>query len=289
MSRLIAGAKLLFGLQLVGRNLDVFPDDVFLVSYPKSGNTWTRFLIGNLISKGEKADFSSINRIIPDPEALTKRAANQLPRPRILKSHQYFDPRYPKVIYIVRDPRDVAVSQYHFQRKRRVIQDGYPIEEFVRGFIRGETSIYGSWGENAASWLATRHGQSNFLLLRYEDMLEDTRQALAKVAAFLDICATPERLQLAVENSSADHMRELEKSQAKLWSTTKNTRQDVPFVRAAKSSEWKSELPHESVAEIESAWGHLMRYLGYETEPSPGSSPETDRNLMLLGQSPERI
>ena len=184
MSRLIAGAKFLLGLQPPGRNLDVFPDDVFLVSYPKSGNTWTRFLIGNLISLHERADFSSINRIIPDPEALTKRSANALPRPRILKSHQYFDPRYPKVVYIVRDPRDVAVSQYHFQRKRRVIEDGSPIEDFVRGFITGQSSIYGSWGENAASWLAARNGRPNFLLMRYEDMLEDTHSELAKIASF---------------------------------------------------------------------------------------------------------
>jgi|SRR5580704_15658226 Sulfotransferase domain len=289
MSRLIAGAKFLLGLQPPGRNLDVFPDDVFLVSYPKSGNTWTRFLIGNLISLHERADFSSINRIIPDPEALTKRSANALPRPRILKSHQYFDPRYPKVVYIVRDPRDVAVSQYHFQRKRRVIEDGSPIEDFVRGFITGQSSIYGSWGENAASWLAARNGRPNFLLMRYEDMLEDTHSELAKIASFLGVSASAEHLRRAVENSSADQMRKLEKSQAHLWSSTKDTRQDVPFVRAATASGWKSELPDESVAEIESEWGTLMRFLRYDLATNNRDGVDADAALLLQGRNTDRV
>ena len=40
-----------------------------------------------------------------------------LPRPRVLKSHESFQPHYPSVIYIVRDPRDVAVSYYHHAMK----------------------------------------------------------------------------------------------------------------------------------------------------------------------------
>ena len=59
-------------------------------------------------------------------------------------------------------------------------------------------------------------------------------------------------------------MRELEKKQGHLWSSTKQTRQDKPFVRSAKAGGWKTELPESSIAEIESAWGGLMREIGYE-------------------------
>jgi hypothetical protein len=59
-------------------------------------------------------------------------------------------------------------------------------------------------------------------------------------------------------------MRELEKKQAHLWSSTRETRKDKPFVRSAKSGGWKAELSESSIAEIESAWGGLMRELGYE-------------------------
>src|SRR5262249_50675448 len=164
--------------------------------------TWTRFLIANLVYPQEPANFANINRLIPDPEALSKRVLKSLPRPRYIKSHQYFDPRYQKIIYVVRDPSDVALSQYHFHRKRKLLQDGAPIEEFVTRFVAGKTSPYASWGENVSGWLATRYNHSGFLLLRYEDMMSNTTQELAKAAEFLGIRADKERLQRCADLSS---------------------------------------------------------------------------------------
>jgi hypothetical protein len=264
LRRIMAGAERALGLHAPGRHLAVFPDDTFLVSYPKSGNTWARFLIANLLHPHEKVDFSNVNHMIPGIEVTRNRDLLRTPRPRIIKSHQYFDPRYPRVIYIVRDPRDVVVSQYHFQRKRKVVADQYPLPDYVKDFAAGKTSFYGSWGEHVASWLSTRHGRPGFLLLRYEDMVENTPRELAKIAAFLSLSATPEMILQAVERSSADRMRTLEKTQAQLFTSTKNTRQDIPFVRAAKAGGWRSALPEECAVHLDEAWGHLIRWLGYE-------------------------
>jgi len=264
IQRLMRGARRALDLHQPGRYLDVWPDDVFILSFPKSGNTWARFLIANLIYPETPADFSNINRLTPDPEAMSKRELAKMPRPRIIKSHQYFDPRYPRVIYIVRDPRDVLLSTYHFQRKCRVIEDQFPLEKYATQFIAGKTSPYGSWGDNVASWLVTRQNRPGFLLLRYEDMLEDAARELNKVVAFLQIPPDAERIANAVRRSAADEMRKLERSQAHLWSSTKSTRQDLPFVRAAKAGGWRTELPEEAVSQLEGAWGHLMTHLGYE-------------------------
>jgi len=265
MKRLIAGGKYFLGLHSPGRNVRVFPDDVFLVSYPKSGNTWTRFLIANLVYPEKHPDFSNINDLLPDPEAMSKRDLERVARPRILKSHQYFDPRFQKVIYVVRDPRDVVLSEYHFDIKRRAIAEDYPREQFISRFVRGELNHpYGTWAENAATWFYTRRGDPRFLLVKYEALQSQAMDEMERIAHFLGIPATPERLALAIEQSSADRMRELEKKQAHLWSSTRETRQDKPFVRSAKSGGWKAELPESSVAEIELAWGGLMREIGYE-------------------------
>ncbi len=282
-NRAIIGARHLLGLQRQGRNLVVFPDDVFLVSYPKSGNTWTRFLVANLAYPREEVNFANINRLIPDPEALSKRVMTRLPRPRYIKSHQYFDPRYPKVVYVVRDPRDVALSQYHFHRKRRLVQDGTPVEDFITRFVAGSTSPYASWGENVAGWLATRHGHPSFLLLRYEDMIAHPAQEMAKLALFLGIDADLPRLEQVVERCSADQMRKLEQQQAHQWSSTQNTRQDVPFVREAKAGGWKSNLPESSVAEIEGAWGHIMQFLGYDLTTGKGRARGSLSDSLLVG------
>ena len=251
------------GLDRAGRNFTVFPDDTFLVSYPKSGNTWVRFLLANLIYPNETVGFANINRLLPAPGVLSKRFLRKLPRPRILKSHETFDVRFRKVIYLVRDPRDVAVSEYHFDLKKHYIDPDVSLEQFVKLFIAGETCSYGSWWEHVASWTAARQGNPAFLLVRYEDLLADSIGETAKIAWFLGIQAGTERLRTAVERSSADKMRKLEKQQADQWTGTRNTRKDIPFVRAAKSGGWKETLSHSSVEEIESAWFPLLNLLGY--------------------------
>jgi hypothetical protein len=132
--RSVAGVKRGLGLHRPSRSLLIMPDDVFLVSFPKSGNTWTRFLLANLISPDQPATFANIRRIIPDPEATNKREFKRVSRARIIKSQECFDPRYPRVIYIVRDPRDVAVSLYHYHHKLKKIADESSIENFVARF-----------------------------------------------------------------------------------------------------------------------------------------------------------
>ena len=107
---------------------------------------------------------------------MSSRYLKRIPRPRIIKSHEYFDPRYKKVIYIVRDPRDVALSYYDFCAE--ISADRRPVSRsrrFVSDFVGGRLSSvdWGTWGENVASWFYTRSGRPNFLLLRYEDMLAD--------------------------------------------------------------------------------------------------------------------
>lgn len=264
IAHLIAGAKRIFGLHRPHRSLLIFPDDIFLVSFPKSGNTWTRFLLANLVYPDTPASFGNLYKLIPDPEDTPKRHFDRMPRPRIIKSHECFDPRYPRVIYIVRDPRDVVISQYHYHRKVRQIEDNYPLEKFVTRFLEGRTGLHGSWGENVASWMMARRGRPDFILLRYEDLLSNTRGELAKVAGFLGVTASLERLSQAVERSSADQMRRSEKAESHLAGLTKDSRKDISFIRSAKAGGWKAELPHPCLAEIEAAWYPLMQWLGYE-------------------------
>jgi len=256
-------ASYLLGTDIAGRNLRVFPDDTFIASYPRSGNTWTRFLIANLMHPERPVTFANIEKIIPDASALSSRQFKRVPRPRLIKTHEYFEPRYRKVIYLVRDPRDVVVSLYNFRRKYRAVDDSYPIERYVaERFLPGDLDV--SWGEHVGSWLATRMNQPGFLLVRYEDLLRDPSRELSRLAGFLGIAARSEALSQAIERSSANRLRQLEKIEHEAWVTTKGKRADVPFIAAAVAGAWKQKLPQPSAALIESAWGQLMKSLGYE-------------------------
>lgn len=266
-------AKYLLGTDRAGRNFAVFPDDTIIVSYPRSGNTWTRFLIANLLHPSIDVSFANIETLIPDTAAVSSRSLKRIPRPRVIKSHEYFDHRYPKVVYIVRDPRDVALSFYNFQRKKRQIRDACPVEQYVDDFVNGKlnSASWGTWGENVASWLGTRGKRMNFLLLRYEDMLHDPLYELERVAEFLALALTPATLARVVENCSSERMRQMEKQQEDQWIATRDHRKDIPFVGAAQAGEWQRSLSPISVAQIESAWGELMTSLGYSLSSSPSS------------------
>jgi hypothetical protein len=258
-------SDVLFRKLRIERDITIFPDDVFLTSYPRSGNTWTRFLVGNLVHTEEAVTFLNVERLVPDMYKHSDHYLRNLARPRILKSHEVFDPRYKKTIYIVRDPRDVAVSNYHWEMKQKSVPEDCPIEEFVPRWIQG---VYwnrlGNWGDHVTSWLSTRQGTASFAILRYEDLMADASRELTKVANLLGIEPTRERLTRAADLSSADRMRQLEQTQGGKWVQTRYTRQDKPFVRKASSGGWKSVLPPKSVEQIESAWGAVMTSLGYE-------------------------
>ena len=259
-----------------GRGLTVFPDDTFLVSYFRSGSTWSRFLLGNLIHEDQPITFANVEQMVPLIYVQPDRALRRMSR--LLKSHECFDPRYPRVIYIVRDPRDVAASFYYYNLKVRVIPDGYSIDEFVSRFVAANVVGYadrvGCWQDHVLSWVRMREGKPGFRLVRYEDLLADPAKELTNLARFLGIEATPAKVERTVQLSSASHMQSLEKQQAKQWISTKGTRQDIRFVREAKSGGWRTTLSANAVATIEQAWGATMKEFGYELATSAKSAQE---------------
>jgi Sulfotransferase domain len=264
----VSAAKILTRRVQPGMSLKVRSDDTFLVSYPKSGNTWLRFLIANLLHPDPPVGLLEADCLIPSVDAKSKKFFDDMKSPRVIKSHFSFIPAYKRVIYVVRDPRDVVMSQYHYQIKRGVLEQGSGLDAFVGRFLKGEVCPYGSWGDNVGSWTATRRDDPNFLLLRYEDMLADVTSGAAKISNFLGFGQDASRIATAVERSSLENMRKVEKAEGNKWDSTKGTRQDMSFFRSAKSGEGRATLSLESIERIEKAWGPLMHSVGYAASSS---------------------
>jgi hypothetical protein len=112
--------------------------------------------------------------------------------------------------------------------------------------------------------------------------MRNTEDELARIARFLNIEPTSGRLKRAVELSSADHMRQLEKKEGRQWHLTQKTLQDKPFVRAATSGNWQQVLPPTSLGLIESHWGPVMHSLGYILSTGV---PPTDQSSFLTAPS----
>ena len=253
--------KFIYSATRSGRNFRILPNDAFIVSYPKSGNTWLRFLVANLLNEGQEITFANIDRIIPDIYNKVRFSS----KPLTLKSHEFYDPRYRRVIYIVRDPRDVVLSYYHYFLKLNVIYDTYPLSEFVDQFLNSELDNFGSWKSNVGSWFGARMGDEDFLLLRYEDILIMPTEKLSEIAIFLGINVSRDQIDNVVARSSFERMQSIENKTGHKWGSLKNNRLDRKFVRLGTAEQWRLGLSVEDSKKIHDRWGELMSKFGYQS------------------------
>ncbi|GAA0486481.1 sulfotransferase domain-containing protein [Salinibacillus aidingensis] len=245
---------------------EVKENDIFIASYPKSGNTWMRFLLANLIYSKQRIDFANIEDFIVD---IYKRKNNEIKRNNdinIFKTHSYFRPKFTKyksnkVVYIVRDVRDVIISYYQYVQKRK--NTSIEFNDFYNQFLAGDIDNYGTWGENVGSWLGASKGNSNFLLIKYEDMLEDIYSEMIKVCDFLDLNVNKSELTMAIEKSSFDNLQKSEVEVQNKAEELKNTNQNIKFFRSGKKGQWNDYLTKKQIEILESQYSNLLKKLGY--------------------------
>ncbi len=245
------------------RQVEVREDDIFIVSYPKSGNTWMRFLLANLLNPDIHVGFNNIETLAPDIYAHPNRHLNRIGSPRLLKSHEYFDPRYRKVIYIVRDPRDVAVSYWNHHIKFGIISSSDSKSDFIDRYTAGKLDPFGTWAEHVGSWLGAREMDKHFLLIRYEDMLSDPLTGAKRITRHLSLSLAHEEVIAAVEASSFKKMKHDEQRQGRLWLPIRNTSSDLPFVRKGRAQQWMEDLEPHLIDRITDRFRHQMQRFGY--------------------------
>jgi hypothetical protein len=236
----------------------------FVISYPKSGNTWMRFLLANLLCD-EEIDFVNIeDKVIDIYKRNNKEIEENKEHLNIFKSHSYFRPKFSnnKVVYIVRDPRDVVISYYnHYKKnKRREIS----FNDYLDLFINSNIDVFGNWGENVGSWIGAKNNSEDFLLIKYEDMLKDTFKELKKVCNFFNINASDENIKKAVEKSKFNNLKNMEERVEDKAEATKKTSKKVKFFRKGKSRQWEKELSKEHLERIQNEFSEIMKLLDYD-------------------------
>lgn len=237
-----------------GHRVGIREGDVFLVSYPRSGNTWVRFLLANVIERDTEQliDFHSVHSVIPDYGIREHRQfIEALADPRILKSHSAFDRRFRRVIYLVRDGRDVMVSYYDYETKHRRFNGSF------QEFLLSSQLPYGSWADHVQSWLNAREA-TDLLVVRYEDLLQDAQPELARMVRFAGIGSTPERIERAVRLSAFDQMQKLEETRGRPYGDT-----GYKFVRRGTAGQWDSAFDETAKTIFKSQANSLLLQLGY--------------------------
>ena len=239
-------------------------DDRFLVSYPRSGNTWMRFLLANLLRPGHPATFLDIESRVPDIYKFDDATLLSKPHPRVLKSHEPFDPRYRSVLYLVRDPRAVAVSYFHYQRRVGQVPPEMTMLTFVGNrFVRGRAG-FGRWDDHVAGWLAAGRVRPGFSMVRYEDLVAAPLAELERATRALAIEIPHGGLDRAIAEASFSRLQELEVAAGTAWQGGREvTSADQRFIRQGTRDGWRQDLDEQSRQLIEHEFGPTMAGLGY--------------------------
>jgi peroxiredoxin len=183
------------------------PDDVFIVTYPRSGTTWMQMILYQLTTEG-KMDFPHITAVCPWFERSLNdgTAYDALPGPRVFKSHLSYRniPKGPcRYIYVARDGKDVAVSYYHFYTTHMGFKGTF--DEFFDRFLKGEIHS-GSWFRHVRGWWE-RRDDANVLFLRYEELAADLPGCLRRISAFCGLEIAAERWPGILERCSFAFMK----------------------------------------------------------------------------------
>lgn len=272
---------------------------VWLASYPKSGNTWTRTLLSNLVTimggEQEPLDINSINRFsvgenmtsfykdilgyAPGPQhrkeidearhQVQAAIADQFEGLIFVKTHNalVIDRRHPVInfavtsgaIYIVRNPLDVAISLAHHM--------GRTIDEAIEVMATrdmetpiNDKRVHEIWG----SWSQnveswTRKPHRAIYVMRYEDMLSDPVKIFGGLARHLLLNPTPEELRLAIERASFESVQAQEDAEG----FREKPKQAKRFFREGRAGQWKDVLSERQVARITEAHREQMERFGY--------------------------
>ncbi|WP_299226466.1 sulfotransferase domain-containing protein [uncultured Psychroserpens sp.] len=177
--------------------------DVFVVGFPKSGNTLMQHIMAHLVyGFNAEASRSMINLVVPDIYANSHyfRFNDRC----FFKSHELPRPNYKKVIYIIRDGSEALLS-YH----RMMENMGKPVP--LKDLFTGKEKILNTtWANHIKAWESNPY-QADILWVNYEDLKSNKLQEIERICKFLELSRTQDELENVVAFTSLDHMRMLEK------------------------------------------------------------------------------
>ncbi len=262
----------------------------WLVSYPKSGNTWLRLLLRSYRQGGTAVD---INDLAEDGWTISSRtqfdeqiglAASDLTDAEILDwwpsalqkwTQGRTEPAYLKThalrvpceftlgaVYLVRDPRDIALSLARHADcsiDAAIEMMGTPDKVMNRSRYRLQRRLLepgGSWSQNVERWLAPAPFPVH--VLSYEAMRADPATALSGLLPALGFPVYPAAVEAAIAATALETLRAQEAAKGFAEAAGPNR-----FFGEGRVQGWRDRLTPAQVAQIEADHGPTMRRLGY--------------------------
>ena len=231
-------------------------EDIFIVGYPKSGNTWFQNLIGAAVYGADPrfAPSALVHDLVPD--VCYNKYYRRYATPMFFKSHILPRPEYRRVVYLLRDGRDVMVSYRHY---RQAI-DG--VEYDFLNFVTPETALFPChWPEHVESWIQNPY-HAQMLVIRYEDLLRDPVRELRRFCQFSGISRQRSHLTAIAEAASFHNLRDRE-ARLGFGRVDHSFPLGTSFFRRGIAGSYKDEMPPDVLARFLNHAGETLRRHGY--------------------------
>ncbi|XP_020360528.1 amine sulfotransferase [Oncorhynchus kisutch] len=225
---------------------EIRDDDIVVVTYPRSGTTWTQYILSLLYHEDQMTEGSNqpIQELVPFLEENSRQIDyNNKPSTRTFASHLHLSSipqglrEKGKVIYIARNPKDVAVSLFNLQNFTKVLKSEPDFNTFLIQFLKGEV-LGGSWFDHVDDWYAHKD-EFDILSMTYEDMIKDTRGAIVRISNFLGKKLEDQTIDTIVDKSSFKNMKEDPQARRDKQHPT-FFEQSGSFIRKGKVGDWKT-------------------------------------------------
>jgi len=249
-----------------GSGLRTRIDDRFIVSYPKSGNTWMRVMVASLLDQSHEPDLAKLGHLVPDVYRHSAAELTALPSPRFIKSHEAQRANYGRVVYLVRDPRDVLISYFHFERSHRgdsVAEEdlaGYA-DRFLSGYVG-----FGRWDVHVGGWFRRAATDRNVTVIRYEALLADPAAGLRQACTVLGLEPDDAAIARAVAAGSFERLHDQELDARDRGAFAGSDANRSRFFRREQAGSHRDELPPELAQRVCQQLGPVMRQAGYDPD-----------------------
>ncbi|CAL1610678.1 unnamed protein product [Knipowitschia caucasica] len=241
-------------------NFSVKDTDVFAVTFPKSGTVWMQEILPLILNEGDLTPVQTIpnwDRVPWLEETRLALVMDQLKSPRALVTHFLYDlmpasfhQSKAKIIYVMRNPKDVIVSFYYFHQMAAFLEDPGTFDEFLDKFLDGKLA-FGKWTDHVKSWRKPELGD-RILYITYEEMKEDLPTALRKISRFLGKNLREEVIQKIAENCSFTVMKNNPMSNFSLVPKVYMDSDKSPFLRKGVAGDWKNHFTSEQLSHLNS-------------------------------------
>lgn len=242
------------------------------MGHPKSGNTWLAYMLALLLleDRDREVNLLNVGEFVPFVHGRDHEIAkyDHLPDPRVFRNeYPLHQGLYPRIVYIVRDPRSVLVSFWHMYRVMFADEET-SLPAFVDQYMSG-SGCFTYWNKHLVRWdrqvrpaIAEARETERLHLVRYEDLVRDRREVLEGVVRFLDLPAEESQIIRAVELGSFEAMRDVE-DRFGSEAYEGRARGSGRFVRSGEVDSWKREIDQATLARIQQALGRAMHEAGY--------------------------